>query len=147
MAIICKPIDPNLAVQNYANLEKNYIYIVGYVLELDVDSSNFPNKIPISGDHKPQKTLSWSHFETNVCPPQKKGRCWGLERSSKRGKNPFQIDTWIYPSSITKFTHLPYMLTTPFFALLCFQIVMVSFLFITYASFAEPFLKLQMVHM
>jgi hypothetical protein len=49
VAIICKPIDPNLAFQNYVNLEKNYIYIyiVGYVLELDVGSSNFPNKIHI----------------------------------------------------------------------------------------------------
>ncbi len=41
-------------------------------MELDVDSSNFPNKIPISGDHKPQKTLTWSRFKTNVCPPKKK---------------------------------------------------------------------------
>lgn len=39
------------------------------------------------------------------------------------------------------------MLTTPFFRFAFFQIVMVSFLFITYASFAEPFLTLQMVHM
>ncbi len=69
VAIIRKPIDPNLAFQNYVNLEKRNIYIVAYVLELDVDSWNFPNKIPISGDHKPQKTLSWSHFETNVPPP------------------------------------------------------------------------------
>jgi len=42
---------------------------------------------------KPQKTLSWSYFETNVPPPPR--RCWGLERS-KRGKNPFQIESWIY---------------------------------------------------
>jgi hypothetical protein len=73
-------------------------------------------------------------------PPPPQRRCCGLERS-KRGKNPFQIETWIYPSSITLYAPHP---------LLCFaffQIVTVSFLFITYASFAEPILTLEMVHM
>jgi hypothetical protein len=116
------------------------------VLELDVDLSNFPNKISISGDHKPQKTLSWSHFETNVRSPKKKNvvRDW---RESKRGKNPFQIDTWIYPSSIYKVHTSTLYAHHPLFCFAFFQIVMVSFLFITYASFAEPFLTLEMVHM
>jgi hypothetical protein len=130
VTIICKPIDPNLAFLNYVNLEKNCIYIVGCVLELDVDSSNFPNKIPISGDHKPQKTLTWSSFETNVCPPQKKKDFVGDWREAREARAHFKLklgSTLLLLQS----AHIHLICSPPPF-LLCFLSNCDGFIFIYY---------------
>lgn len=93
-----------------------------------------------------KKHLLGAVLKQMFAPPKKKKTLLGTGEKQERQE---PISNWnldlpfFYYKVLTSTLYAHH----PLFCFAFFQIVMVSFLFITYASFAEPFVTLELVHM